>query len=46
MIAVDHLSKRYGSQLAVDDVSFTREPQVRVTGFLGPNGAGKSTTCG
>jgi ABC-2 type transport system ATP-binding protein len=43
MIAVDHLSKRYGSQLAVDDISFRCEPGT-VTGFLGPNGAGKSTT--
>jgi len=43
MIAVDHLTKRYGSQLAVDDVSFVCEPGT-VTGFLGPNGAGKSTT--
>src|SRR3954451_24523960 len=43
MIAVDHLSKRYGSQLAVNDVSFTCEPGT-VTGFLGPNGAGKATT--
>ena len=43
MIAVEHLSKRYGKQLAVDDVSFSCEPGT-VTGFLGPNGAGKSTT--
>jgi ABC-2 type transport system ATP-binding protein len=43
MITVDHLTKRYGSQLAVDDVSFRCEPGT-VTGFLGPNGAGKSTT--
>jgi len=43
MIEVDHLSKRYGSQLAVDDISFRCEPGT-VTGFLGPNGAGKSTT--
>ncbi|HWT93645.1 MAG TPA: ATP-binding cassette domain-containing protein [Solirubrobacteraceae bacterium] len=43
MIAVEHLTKRYGPQLAVDDVSFTCEPGT-VTGFLGPNGAGKSTT--
>jgi len=42
MIEVDHLSKRYGSQLAVDDISFRCEPGT-VTGFLGPNGAGKST---
>jgi ABC-2 type transport system ATP-binding protein len=43
MIAVDHLTKRYGSQLAVDDIAFRCEPGT-VTGFLGPNGAGKSTT--
>jgi len=43
MIAVDHLTKRYGPQLAVDDISFYCEPGT-VTGFLGPNGAGKSTT--
>src|SRR3954447_6969864 len=43
MITVEHLSKRYGSHPAVEDVSFTCEPGT-VTGFLGPNGAGKSTT--
>jgi ABC-2 type transport system ATP-binding protein len=43
MIAVEHLTKRYGRQLAVDDISFRCEPGT-VTGFLGPNGAGKSTT--
>jgi ABC-2 type transport system ATP-binding protein len=37
------LSKRYGSTLAVDKLSFEVLPG-RVTGFLGPNGAGKSTT--
>jgi ABC-2 type transport system ATP-binding protein len=37
------LSKRYGTTLAVDDLSFIVRPGV-VTGFLGPNGAGKSTT--
>jgi ABC-2 type transport system ATP-binding protein len=42
-IAVDHLTKRFGTVLAVDDLSFTVEPG-RVTGFLGPNGAGKTTT--
>jgi ABC-2 type transport system ATP-binding protein len=42
-IAVDHLTKRFGAVLAVDDLSFTVEPG-RVTGFLGPNGAGKTTT--
>src|SRR6478672_6327335 len=43
MIDVEHLSKRYGETLAVDDLSFTIRPG-QVTGFLGPNGAGKSTT--
>ncbi|MGX6607396.1 ABC transporter ATP-binding protein [Micromonosporaceae bacterium Da 78-11] len=43
MITVEHLTKRYGTHPAVDDVSFTCEPGT-VTGFLGPNGAGKSTT--
>jgi len=43
MIEAAGLSKRYGSTLAVDDLSFT-VPPGQVTGFLGPNGAGKSTT--
>jgi ABC-2 type transport system ATP-binding protein len=43
MIEVQDLTKRYGSALAVDRLSFTVRPGV-VTGFLGPNGAGKSTT--
>ncbi|MDX6326898.1 MAG: type transport system ATP-binding protein, partial [Nocardioidaceae bacterium] len=43
MIRIDHLTKKYGTTLAVDDVTFTAEAG-RVTGFLGPNGAGKSTT--
>ena len=43
MIELEHISKRYGDKLAVDDVSFVVRPGV-VTGFLGPNGAGKSTT--
>jgi ABC-2 type transport system ATP-binding protein len=43
MIEADHLTKRYGDRLAVDDLTFTVKPGV-VTGFLGPNGAGKSTT--
>ena len=42
-IEVRGLSKRFGSILAVDDLTFTVEPG-RVTGFLGPNGAGKTTT--
>jgi ABC-2 type transport system ATP-binding protein len=43
VIAVEHVSKRYGETLAVDDLTFDVRPGV-VTGFLGPNGAGKSTT--
>jgi ABC-2 type transport system ATP-binding protein len=42
-IDVVGLTKRYGNDTAVDDVSFRVEPGS-VTGFLGPNGAGKSTT--
>jgi iron complex transport system ATP-binding protein len=42
MIEVQGLTKRYGSQVAVDDLSFTVRPG-HVTGFLGPNGAGKTT---
>jgi ABC-2 type transport system ATP-binding protein len=43
MIDVHGLTKRYGSTLAVDDLTFD-VPAGQVTGFLGPNGAGKSTT--
>ena len=43
MIMIENLTKRYGAQLAVSDVSFSCRPGT-VTGFLGPNGAGKSTT--
>jgi|SRR6185503_2204643 len=41
-IVVESLTKVYGSQKAVDSISFTANPGV--LGFLGPNGAGKSTT--
>ena len=43
MIEVSHLTKRYGTNRAVDDLSFTIEKGV-IYGLLGPNGAGKSTT--
>lgn len=43
LIEVKHLSKKYGTNLAVDDLSFTVE-SGKIYGFLGPNGAGKSTT--
>jgi ABC-2 type transport system ATP-binding protein len=42
MIEIDHVTKRYGEKVAVDDLSFSVSPGI-VTGFLGPNGAGKST---
>ena len=43
MIEARGLTKRYGTTVAVDDLSFDVLPG-QVTGFLGPNGAGKSTT--
>lgn len=42
-ITVNNLSKIYGTQKAVDDISFTIS-KGEIVGFLGPNGAGKSTT--
>jgi ABC-2 type transport system ATP-binding protein len=42
-VEVNGLTKRFGSVLAVDDLTFSVRPG-RVTGFLGPNGAGKTTT--
>ncbi|GAA4349339.1 gliding motility-associated ABC transporter ATP-binding subunit GldA [Hymenobacter saemangeumensis] len=43
MVEIQHLTKTYGSQNAVDDISFTAGAG-EIVGFLGPNGAGKSTT--
>src|SRR5207237_5074614 len=43
MIEIRALTKRYGSTIAVEDLTFTVQPGT-VTGFLGPKGAGKSTT--
>ena len=43
MIEINHLVKKYGDHIAVDDLSLRVEPG-RIYGFLGPNGAGKSTT--
>ncbi len=45
IIEVKNLTKRFGSLVAVDHVSFTVE-KGEIFGFLGPNGAGKSTTIG
>jgi ABC-2 type transport system ATP-binding protein len=42
-LVVEHLSKRFGSRVAFDDVSF-QVGYGEVFGFLGPNGAGKTTT--
>ena len=42
-IQVHNLFKTYGTQKAIDTISFSAEPR-KVLGFLGPNGAGKSTT--
>ena len=43
VLVVEHLTKRFGDRIAVEDVSFT-VAAGEVFGFLGPNGAGKTTT--
>lgn len=43
MIKVENLTKRFGTTLAIENVSFTVE-KGELVGFLGPNGAGKTTT--
>jgi ABC-2 type transport system ATP-binding protein len=43
MLQLRHVSKRFSSNLAVDDVTFAARAG-EITGYLGPNGSGKSTT--
>ncbi len=43
ILVIDHLVKKYGEKVAVDDISL-RIPRGSFFGLLGPNGAGKSTT--
>jgi ABC-2 type transport system ATP-binding protein len=43
MIELDHISKNYGSTLAVEDLTL-QIPKGEIFGFIGPNGAGKTTT--
>jgi len=43
MLQVSHVTKKYGSFTAVDDLSFSATPG-KIYGLIGPNGAGKSTT--
>ena len=42
LLAVEHLTMRFGGLLAVDDLSFSAYPR-EITAIIGPNGAGKTT---
>ena len=42
LLAVEHLTMRFGGLVAVDDLSFTAQ-QAEITAIIGPNGAGKTT---
>ena len=43
VLTVEHITKRIGTKLILDDVSFTIN-EKEIVGFIGPNGAGKTTT--
>lgn len=43
MIKIENATKKFGSKIAVNDISFDI-PSGCITGFIGPNGAGKTTT--
>lgn len=43
LVVIDHVTKRYGDFVAVDDLCLTLN-RGRIMGFIGPNGAGKTTT--
>ena len=43
LIEVRHLTKEFGDNVAVDDISFSVD-EGEIFGFIGPNGAGKTTT--
>ena len=43
VISVQHLTKKFGNEAAVQDVSFD-VPRASIFGFIGPSGSGKTTT--
>ena len=43
VISAKHLTKRFGDETVVDDISF-EVPRASIFGFIGPSGSGKTTT--